>query len=89
MKQMTDFSAISSHLENNNFPYFNFYPKSQKPIKAVLHHLPYTTPAEDISDGLINIEFDVISTRQMSVTRQSPAERTTAVKITPLFYNLT
>jgi hypothetical protein len=44
-KEMTDFSAICSHFESNNLSYFTFYPKSQKPIKAVIWHLPFTTPA--------------------------------------------
>jgi hypothetical protein len=81
MKEIADFSPITSHFKCNNFPYFNFYPKSQKSIKAVICHLPYTTPAEDISDGLVNLEFDVTSIRQMSATHQSPAEGTTTVSI--------
>jgi hypothetical protein len=28
--------------------YFTFYPKFQKPIKAVIHHLPQSSPEEDI-----------------------------------------
>jgi hypothetical protein len=46
---MADFLAIRSHFESNSLPYFAFYPKYQKPIKAVIRHLPFTTPAEDIS----------------------------------------
>jgi hypothetical protein len=88
MKGMADFSAISSYFESNNFPYFNFYPKSQKPIEAVICHLPYTTPDEDITDGLVNLESDVISIIQKSATHQSPAEGTTTVNIS-LSYNLT
>jgi hypothetical protein len=40
MKEMADFSAIRSRFESNNIPYFTFYPKSQKPIKAETWHLP-------------------------------------------------
>jgi hypothetical protein len=83
-KEMVDFSATCSHFENNNLPYFAFCPKSQKPIKAVMRHLPFTSPAEEISDGLVNLGFDVISIRQMSATHRSPAEGTTTVNI-PLF----
>jgi hypothetical protein len=57
---MVDPSAIRSHFESNNLPYFTFYPKSQKPIKAVIPQLRFTTPAEDISNGLMNLGFDVI-----------------------------
>jgi hypothetical protein len=44
-KGRADFSAIRSHFESNNLPYFTFYPKSQKSVKAVIQHLPFTTPA--------------------------------------------
>jgi hypothetical protein len=73
-KKMADFSAICSHFESNNLPYFTFYPKSQNPIEAVIRHLPVSAPAEDISDGLVNIGFAAISVEQMSITRRSPAE---------------
>jgi hypothetical protein len=34
-KGMADFEAVKSNLSNNNLSYFYFFPKSQKPIKAV------------------------------------------------------
>jgi hypothetical protein len=46
-KEMADFSAIRKHLENNNLSYFTFFHKSEKPIKAVVRHLPSNTPAQD------------------------------------------
>jgi hypothetical protein len=46
---------------------------------------PFTIPAEDISDGLVNIGFDVISDKQMPATRQSRAEETTTANI-PIFF---
>jgi hypothetical protein len=55
------FSTIRAHFDSNNFPNFTFYPKSQKPIKAVIQHFPVSAPAEDISDGLVSLGFDVIS----------------------------
>jgi hypothetical protein len=81
---MADFSVIRYHFESNNLPYFTFYPKSRKPIKAVVRHLPDSAPAEEISDGLMNLYFDIISVKQMSTTRRSPAEGMTTVNI-PLF----
>jgi hypothetical protein len=69
---LTDFAAVKSYLESRNLPYFTFYPKSLKPIKAVIRHLPIDTPAQDISDGLIDAGFDIISVKQMSSTRRSP-----------------
>jgi hypothetical protein len=73
-KEIADFSTIRFHFETNNLPCFTFYPKSQKPVKAVIRHLPFTTPVEDISDGLVDLGIDVISVRQMSATRRSPEE---------------
>jgi hypothetical protein len=68
-KEMADFSAIRSHSESNDLPYFTFYLKSQKPIKAVTWHLQASPPAGDSSDVLVNPAFHVISVKQMSTTR--------------------
>jgi hypothetical protein len=46
-KTMAGFSEFKSYLEKNNVSYFTFYPKSLKPVKAVIRHLPLNTPAED------------------------------------------
>jgi hypothetical protein len=59
-KEMADFSATKSHSDTQNLQYFIFYPKFQKPIKAVIL-LPPNTPAEDISDGLVDLGYGVIS----------------------------
>jgi hypothetical protein len=58
---MEEFPTIHSHFESNNLPYFTINSKSQKPIKAVIRHLPFSTPAKDISDGLVDLGFDIIS----------------------------
>jgi hypothetical protein len=34
--------ANKSYLEKNSIQYFAFSPNSEKPIKAVIHHLPQT-----------------------------------------------
>jgi hypothetical protein len=68
---MADFSAVRSYLENNNLAYFTFYPKSLKLIEAVIRHLPLDTPAEDISDRLVSLGFDVISVTQMTADRDT------------------
>jgi hypothetical protein len=54
----------------------------------VIQHLPFTTPAEDTSDGLVGLSFDVISVTQMSATRRSPAEGTTTVNLPFLLITL-
>jgi hypothetical protein len=48
---MADYSAMKSYLEKNNLHYFTFSQNSEKPIKAVIRHLP-DTPTEDISNSL-------------------------------------
>jgi hypothetical protein len=83
-KTMADFSAVKSYLKNNNLAYFTFYPKSLKSIKAVVRHLPLSIPAENISDGLVSLGFDVISVKQMTTTRRSPSEGSTTINM-PLF----
>jgi hypothetical protein len=74
-RNMVDFLPIKSHFEGNNLYFFNFYPKSKKPIMAVISHLPLNTPAEDICNGLVSLDFDVVSVKQMTTTRLSPPEK--------------
>jgi hypothetical protein len=49
-KEMADDSAMKSYLEKNNH-HFAFFPNSEKPMMAVIHHLLLGTPAEDISSS--------------------------------------
>jgi hypothetical protein len=70
-KNMVDFQAVKSHFEGNNLSFFSFFPKSEKPIKAVIRHLPANTPAEDIAEGLGELGFEVFSVRQLTTTRRS------------------
>jgi hypothetical protein len=81
-RDMVDYLAVKAHFDSTSMSYFTFFPKSLKPIKAVIRHLPHNTPAEDISDGLVDLGFDVISVKQMSSTRRTPDE---GPKILPLF----
>jgi hypothetical protein len=76
---MVGFPAVKKYLENNNLFYFSLYPTSEKPIKAVIHYLPQNTPAEDISDGLVSLGFDIIGVKQMTATRRIPPEVTSTV----------
>jgi hypothetical protein len=80
---MADFLAIKSHFEGNNFSFYTF-PKSEKPIKAAIRHLPINTPAEDICDALVTLGFDVVSVKQMTTTRRSPPEVSKTINL-PLF----
>jgi hypothetical protein len=40
------------HLEKINFRYFAFSPNSEKPMKAIIRHLPPEMSTEDISNNL-------------------------------------
>jgi hypothetical protein len=73
---LADFAEVKSHLDTNNLPYFTFYPKYLHPIKAVIRHRPMNTPAEDISEGLMELGFDTISVKQITSTRRSQSEET-------------
>jgi hypothetical protein len=71
-REMADYSAIKDHFDSKAFHYFTFHPKSEKPIKAVIRHLPMDTPAEDLSKGLQDLGFSVLSVKQMTASRPSP-----------------
>jgi hypothetical protein len=83
-KEMANFSAIHTFLEKSELSFFTFFPKSEKKIKAVIRHLPINTPAEDNSDGLVGLGFDVISVKQMTTTRRTPPEEASTTNL-PLF----
>jgi hypothetical protein len=75
-KTLADFAAVKSHLDTNNLPYFTSYRKYLKPFKAVIRHLPMNTPAEDISEGLMELGFDIINVKQVTSTRRSQSKET-------------
>jgi hypothetical protein len=82
-RRMADFQSVKSHCDSENLLYRSF-PKSEKPIKAVLCHLPHNAPAEDIYDGLVSLGFEVVSIKQMTATQRSPPN-VTKIKNLPLF----
>jgi hypothetical protein len=82
-KDIVNYQSVKAYFDSNNLSYYIFYPKSDKPIKAVMRHLPVNTPAEGISERLVNLGFDVISVKQMSTARRSP-EGTTHITL-PMF----
>jgi hypothetical protein len=81
---LADFQSVKSYFNQRQFSYFSFFPKSEKPIKVVIRHLPINTPAEDISDGLVSLGFDVISVKQMTTTRRSSPDDPKTTNL-PLF----
>jgi hypothetical protein len=74
-----------SYLEEKDLHHFTFSPNSEKPIKAVISHLPPDMPMEGISNGLDDLGFNVINVRQMMPTRTAPNRQTTWY---PFLYSL-
>jgi hypothetical protein len=64
-KDIMDFQTVKLHFKSNNLSFSSFFPKSDKPIKAVIRHLPNNTPAENVAKELGDIGFDVVSVRQL------------------------
>jgi hypothetical protein len=60
-KEMADFSTVRCDFESKILPYFIVYPKSQKPIKAEIRHLPFTAPTEDISVGFWTLSLTLLA----------------------------
>jgi len=46
---MADYKATLSYLSEHNLRHFSFYPQSDKPIKAVLRHVPINTSPQEIT----------------------------------------
>jgi hypothetical protein len=47
-KEMANFSASKSFFLSRKLSFFTDFPESQKPIKAVIRHLPSVMPANEI-----------------------------------------
>jgi hypothetical protein len=69
------FQSVKSHFDTNNLSYYSFYPKSEKPMKAVIRHLQHNALAED---------FDVFSVKHMTATHRLPPEGSKTINL-PLF----
>jgi hypothetical protein len=82
--EMADYLAIRHYLDCQHLNYYTFFPKSDKPIKAVIRHLLADTLAEDISNALVELGFDIISVKQMT-SRKNIRDAGTQVTNLPLF----
>jgi hypothetical protein len=80
-RNMADFQSIKYHFDARNLSYYSFYPKSERNMKAVIRHLPHNIRAEDISDGLVRLWFDISSVKQMTATRRSPSHVSTTINL--------
>jgi hypothetical protein len=84
---MADFQSVKFHFDSQNISYYSFFPKAVKTIRAVIRHLPQNTPAEDISDGLTSLGFDVVS-KQITTTCRSPPEESKVTNLPILLVTL-
>jgi hypothetical protein len=81
---MEEYTSLKNHIQLNETHYYTFHPKADKPIKAVIRHLPGETPAEDIANELLALGYKVYNVRQMTTTRPQP-ERDHQTQALPLF----
>jgi len=82
-KNRDDYSTLKQYLERET-PYYTSHPKGERPIKAIIRHLPGKTPAEDITNELLALGYKVHNVRQMTTTRQQ-AEGGRQTQALPLF----
>jgi hypothetical protein len=81
---MADYKTIQNPLSQNGLPFFTFYTKGDKPVKAFIRHLPSNNSSDDISVALRELGYEVISVKQMTAKRPSPEGEVTHVSL-PLF----
>jgi hypothetical protein len=84
---MADFQSFKSHFDSQNMSYYSF-PKSENPINAMIRHLPHNTPAEDITDGLVSLGFDVVTVKQIITTRRCLPEESKIINLPPFLVTL-
>jgi hypothetical protein len=80
-KGIGGFEAVKSHFTNNNLSYYSYFPKSQKPVKAVIRHLPPNNPQRTFMKDWCPWALTLLA----SSTRRSPSDETTAIPL-PLFF---
>jgi hypothetical protein len=68
-KRMMDYNTAQILRTEKNIHFFTIYTKADKPDKAVIRHLPGNALAEDITVALQDVDYDVISVKQMTTNR--------------------
>jgi hypothetical protein len=71
-KSMADYKTIQNLLSQKYLPFFTFYTKGEKPVKAAIRHLPINTSSEDITVARQELGYEVISLKQMTANGPSP-----------------
>jgi hypothetical protein len=85
-KRMAGYKTIQKLLSTKGLPVFTFYTNGDKPVKAVIRHLTNNSSSEDITVALQELDYEVISVKQMTAKRPSPEGGVTLVSL-PLFFN--
>jgi hypothetical protein len=57
---------FQARFDGRNMSYYTFHQQSDKPIKAVIRHLPIDTPAEGICNGLTELDFSIMSVMRLT-----------------------
>jgi hypothetical protein len=69
---MVDYNAIQEFRTEKNLHFFTFYTKADKPVKAIIRHLPGNIYSENITVALQEIDYDVASVKQTTAKRPIP-----------------
>jgi hypothetical protein len=88
IKSMADYKTVQNLLSQKGLPFFTFYTRGDKPVKAVIRHLPINTSSEDITVVLQELGYEVISVKQMTAKRPSPEGEVTLVSLPLLLITL-
>jgi hypothetical protein len=73
-KSIRGYKAVQKLLTDSGLPYFTFYSKDVKPVRAVIRHLPGSTSSEDIAVAFQKLDCDIISVKQMTAKRFATEE---------------
>jgi hypothetical protein len=87
-KSMAGYKVIQNLLSQKGLPFFTFYTRGEKPVKALIRHLPINTSSEDITVALQELGYEVISVKQMTVKSPSPEGEVTLVSLHLFFITL-
>jgi hypothetical protein len=78
-KRMADYKATQNLSGQKGLPFFTFYIKGDKPVKAVIRRLPNNNLSEDITVALQELGYEVVSVKQMTAKFPSPEGEVTIV----------
>jgi hypothetical protein len=78
-----DYKTIQEFLTEKNFHFIIFYTKADKSVIAVTRHVPGNNAAREINVALQEIDYDVISVKQMTAKCLTPDGEATHTHTSP------